>query len=583
MDAWDRAGLALEALSLTLYGLLAARVADGGGAAERAAGLTEDESRARAALEGVAATVAAAARSGLLEECRRGRRRMAASARAGETVRPEPSAEVGRADFSDIVKPVLEPGAVLIESHDGRWLPFTDAMRDYVERAVSDPSRSPADMVAEVARRASSSGLRVRTGGSGAMELTGYVRRRVLERSQQLADRDRWDAAPASFDGVEISMHAHCAPDHLGHQGLVYSLREWNDLNGGLDRPIGTHVMGCRHIAWPCHADDRPTYGPAERAEMERASTREVTYTDRHGRERTCTAYEATQRQRAMERSIRKLKVEAGVLERGGADAGAVKRAARARTARYRKFCDEVGIPADLSRTRVYSVDAGLSSPAAGRAEVARQRIMAHLGGGGRAKASAVRGIVGRAVELGPGDGMGPSAYVRFAAGSEMAEGVVARGMSYVPRRMLETLRAGGVSVEYVTGGGRAEFDPASNAVRIGRRDDELTVVHELMHAVEEHDREFLAAEARYFRARTAGRELRKLRDITGNRDYEKFEKAYDVGGSCISPYAFKDYGGDGYELMSMGMETLYRSPGRYLRDPGMLKWVLEMVERFGG
>lgn len=39
----------------------------------------------------------------------------------------------------------------------------------------------------------------------------------------------------------------------------------------------------------------------------------------------------------------------------------------------------------------------------------------------------------------------------------------------------------------------------------------------------------------------------------------------------------------NGYELMSMGVETLYRSPASYARDPEMLKWVLNMLERFGG
>lgn len=54
-------------------------------------------------------------------------------------------------------------------------------------------------------------------------------------------------------------------------------------------------------------------------------------------------------------------------------------------------------------------------------------------------------------------------------------------------------------------------------------------------------------------------------------------------GGNCIDPYAFKDYGGYAYELMSMGLETLYRRPSAYLRGPGTLRWVPEMVERFGG
>ena len=33
---------------------------------------------------------------------------------------------------------------------------------------------------------------------------------------------------------------------------------------------------------------------------------------------------------------------------------------------------------------------------------------------------------------------------------------------------------------------------------------------------------------------------------------------------------------------MSMGVETLYRSPLTYARDPEMLKWVMDMLERFG-
>lgn len=40
-------------------------------------------------------------------------------------------------------------------------------------------------------------------------------------------------------------------------------------------------------------------------------------------------------------------------------------------------------------------------------------------------------------------------------------------------------------------------------------------------------------------------------------------------GGSCIDPCVFRDCGGDGYELMSMGRETLYRLPGDISGTPG--------------
>lgn len=128
----------------------------------------------------------------------------------------------------------------------------------------------------------------------------------------------------------------------------------------------------------------------------------------------------------------------------------------------------------------------------------------------------------------------------------------------------------------------RSEFDPATNTITIRRGSDELAIVHELMHAVEEHDKEFLEAEREYFEQRTKGKRLARLRELMGDASYEIDEIAYDVGPSCLTPYAFRDYGGDGYELMSMGVEMLYRSPSAYLRDIEMLKWVLSMMGRFG-
>ena len=102
------------------------------------------------------------------------------------------------------------------------------------------------------------------------------------------------------------------------------------------------------------------------------------------------------------------------------------------------------------------------------------------------------------------------------------------------------------------------------------------------MHAVEEHDPGFLDAEREYFEKRTKGKKLVRLRKLMGDASYGIDEMAFDVGPSCLTPYAFKDYGGDGYELMSVGVEMLYRSPSAFSRDAEMLKWVLSMMGRFG-
>lgn len=147
---------------------------------------------------------------------------------------------------------------------------------------------------------------------------------------------------------------------------------------------------------------------------------------------------------------------------------------------------------------------------------------------------------------------------------------------------MLESNRGYGIKAVCVPGPFRPEFDPETNAIRFGWGADELELVHELMHAVEEQDPAFLEAEREYFEGRTRGKDRKRLNAISGGGSYRSNEYAYDVGHSCIDPYAFKDYGGDGYELMSMGVETLYRSPSSYLKDPDMLKWVLTMIVRFG-
>lgn len=214
-------------------------------------------------------------------------------------------------------------------------------------------------------------------------------------------------------------------------------------------------------------------------------------------------------------------------------------------------------------------------------ASAAAEALRASLSRGEALSAKAVRAVVGKMVPLGPADGGSVADYLDISDLPAHNARMFERAARYVPTSMLDIIRAGGVKVVRAISLERAEFDPTTNAIRITRKTDELVAVHEMMHAVEEHDPAFLEAERRYFESRTRGKARKRLEDITGDTSYDDLELAYDVG-SCIDPYAFKDYGGDGYELMSMGVETLYRSPSSYLKDPDMLKWVLTMIGRFG-
>lgn len=230
---------------------------------------------------------------------------------------------------------------------------------------------------------------------------------------------------------------------------------------------------------------------------------------------------------------------------------------------------------------------------AGGSGKKAAEALQASISGGQAVSANAVRSIVGKHVPLGPSAGKNASSYIDLQGMGERSAKLFDRAVSYVPTAMLETVKRGKVkavrdlssgrdkSTEHDESPVRSEFDPATNTITIRRGSDELTIVHELMHAVEEHDPEFLDAEREYFEKRTRGKTRARLYELTGNDEYDDSELAYDVGGKCVDPYMFKDYGGSGYELMSMGVEMLYRSPSAYSKDFEMLKWVLSMLGRF--
>jgi hypothetical protein len=114
-------------------------------------------------------------------------------------------------------------------------------------------------------------------------------------------------------DGWEISAHAGSAPDHEPYQGKQYSDAEFTRLNNSLKRRIGT--LNCGHSAMPIIMGiNDPQYTPEELAEMKRENAEGITYEDgKH-----YTLYEATQRQRGLERTLRKQKRKILIDEKTG-------------------------------------------------------------------------------------------------------------------------------------------------------------------------------------------------------------------------------------------------------------------------
>lgn len=158
-------------------------------------------------------------------------------------------------------------------------------------------------------------------------------------------------------DGVEISAHALCAPDHQDIQGRQYSIAEFERINRGLNRAIGDRH--CHHFTTPIILGvSKPTYSAKELREINRKSNEKVTYTytDRKGNkvEKTYTRYEASQKQRQYETAIRYAKDERDALKAAGDKLGATQARKKSAnlSAEYKRFCEKTGLTPRPERTR---------------------------------------------------------------------------------------------------------------------------------------------------------------------------------------------------------------------------------------
>lgn len=123
----------------------------------------------------------------------------------------------------------------------------------------------------------------------------------------------------------------------------------------------------------------------------------------------------------------------------------------------------------------------------------------------------------------------------------------------------------------------RGYYSPGENTLAIssGRRGQFKVTLHELAHRQEQVNPEILEAERLFYEKRTSGEDLQKLKDVaSGNYRSNEVTRVDDF----LDPYMGKDYNGEAYELLSMGIETLYTNPQELAKDPEMFDWVIEML-----
>ena len=205
--------------------------------------------------------------------------------------------------------------------------------------------------VRNVLKQFADSGLQVVDYESGRTRSLGAAVEMNLKEATSMVYQGVQERIGQEFgaDGVEISAHWDCAPDHLDVQGKQYSKAAFEKLQGSLARPIGK--LNCRHIIYSIILGvSEPTYSDAELREMKEKSLAVQEFDGKY-----MTTYEATQVQRKLEREIRKQKNRSVLAASAGDDE--MRREAQMKinqmTGKYKDLSDAFGLKTKAERMSV--------------------------------------------------------------------------------------------------------------------------------------------------------------------------------------------------------------------------------------
>lgn len=186
----------------------------------------------------------------------------------------------------------------------GNVQPLQKAYRHCMDYAFQQVSTGAVDYntaIREATRNLAEKGVQVIDYESGVhTSLEAAVRRNIMGGLGLMQERiSQYNHDEYGADGWEIDAHSNSAPDHEPIQGHQYTDAEYEALNNSLVRRIGT--LNCGHSAHPIvYGASIPQYTPEELEEMRQKNETGISFRGKH-----YTGYEATQRQRRLERAIR--------------------------------------------------------------------------------------------------------------------------------------------------------------------------------------------------------------------------------------------------------------------------------------
>ena len=183
------------------------------------------------------------------------------------------------------------------------------------------------------------------------------ARRAVMTGVNQLTAKISEDNAKTlGTDMYEVSAHSCCRPEHVEWQGGWYTMAQLKSVCG-YGRVDGLKGANCGHSFDPVIPGiSEPSYTPEELKQMRAEESKKHEY---NGKE--YTKYEASQRQRRLERTIAARRHAVDLLEEGGADEQTIQDAKisfQAVSQEYTRFSKAMGLP--QQRERVGTALAGM-------------------------------------------------------------------------------------------------------------------------------------------------------------------------------------------------------------------------------
>jgi hypothetical protein len=238
------------------------------------------------------------------------------------------------------------------------YKPLTQVYNDLIDEAVYNVSIGVKDYqsaMRNTIKQLADSGVKIHEEKLGYengynRRLDSSIRQDILTGLRQInLDIQEQIGEELGADGVEISAHSPCAEDHLHIQGQQFTKKQFERINGDLERPIGEY--NCRHFVFSVILGvQTPSYSKKMLRNFRNESLAKVNYNGK-----TYTKYEATQVQRQLETAIRKQK-DRQIIARSSGDKeeiGIAQQKISQLTTEYNKFSKTAGLDTYKNRLTV--------------------------------------------------------------------------------------------------------------------------------------------------------------------------------------------------------------------------------------